>query len=146
MEYQLGQDPVAAIELGSIRSGQGYFDLEGDLRRLAVGIRSNPTVLAQDRFPRVDDAETCVRLADALAAEFASEAAAPNDWLSRVHVAIFQCYHREVLQTAAWLYRKTPSALTFYPSIYSGGRPRAAGSTEPLEASTETISDEPETV
>ncbi|MCA9517748.1 MAG: hypothetical protein KC635_22565 [Myxococcales bacterium] len=132
VDYQLSGNPALAREIADIRSGTGYLDLESDLRRLAVLVRSQEAVLAQDRFFAPDDAAACTRLADALAAELATDAAAPSDWLTRVQTAVYRCYHLEVMPTAAWLFRKTPSALAYYPSVYRGGpRSRAASGDAP---------------
>lgn len=128
VDYQLSDDDAAARELADIRSGTGYLDLESDLRRLAALVRAHEEVLSKDRFFEAGDAAACTRLADAIAAELATEAAAPGEWLTRVHAAVYRCYHLEVMPTAAWLFRKTPSALAYYPSVYRGGlRPRPAG-------------------
>lgn len=132
--YQLGDDPATAREIADIRSGIGYLDLESDLRRLAVLVKAQGSLLAQDRFYDAGDAQACVRFADAIASELAKDAAAPSDWLARVHAAIYRCYHLEVLPTAAWLYRKTPAAIAFYPSVYGassrGRSSRAAPSVD----------------
>lgn len=136
VDYQLGDDPSFARELADIRSGTGYLDLESDLRRLAVLVKSQPATLAQDRFYAPDDAPTCLRLADAIASELATVAPAPSDWLNRLHAAIYRCYHLEVLPTASWLYRKTRATLAFYPSVYgplpkSRSAPTPAGGAPP---------------
>lgn len=127
LEYHLDDQPVAKRELDGIRAGTGYLDLESDLRRLAVLVTAHSALIATDRSYHEGDAVECVKLADQIATELATTTTSPTAWVDRLWSAVRRVYAEEVRPTAEWLFRKTPSALVFYPSIYVGfGRPRGA--------------------
>lgn len=131
LEYHLDDQPIAKRELDGIRAGTGYLDLESDLRRLAVLIGAHASLVATDRAYAASDAAECVKLADAIAAELASTTTSPTAWVDRLWSAVRRVYADEVRPTAEWLFRKTPSELAFYPSIFVGfGRPRGSASGE----------------
>lgn len=136
LEYHLDDQPIAKRELDGIRVGTGYLDLESDLRRLAVLITAHAALIASDRSHVASDAAECVKLADAIAAELASTTTSPTAWVDRLWSAIRRVYADDVRPTAEWLFRRTPSELAFYPSIFVGfGRPRGTPAAE-TEAST----------
>jgi len=127
LEYHLDDQPVAKRELDGIRAGVGYLDLESDLRRMAVLVKAHEPLLASDRNYLPADGAECVKVADLIAAELATTTTSPSAWVDRLWSAIRRVYAEEVRPTAEWIFRKTPSELAFYPSIYVGfGRPRGA--------------------
>ncbi len=126
LEYHLDDQPIAKRELDGIRAGTGYLDLESDLRRLGVLVKAHEPLVANDRNYLATDAAECVKLADQITAELATSTTSPTAWVDRLWSAIRRVYAEEVRPTAEWIFRKTPSELAFYPSIFIGfGRPRS---------------------
>ncbi len=129
LEYHLADSNVAQRELESIRAGSGHVDLESDLRRYAVLIKNNTALISGDRNFIATDTVDCERTADNIARELASTSSSPTPWVDRLWSAIRHVYADDVRPTAEWLFRKTPSQLDSYPSIFVGfGRPKSVGS------------------
>ena len=129
LEYQLGDVPKLAAELAGIRAGTGHLDLETDMRRLAVFVSKNQALLQPDKNRKPDDDKTCLRWANTIARELAKTTSSPTDWSDRLWAAMRAVYADEIRPAAEWLYRKSPSDLEFYPTIFVGfGRPRGAAS------------------
>jgi len=130
LDYHLEDQPVAKRELDDIRSGTGYLDLESDLRRMSYLVSDNHDLLAADRSFEANDAAVCLTLADAIAGELAAVPSSPTPWVDRLWSAIRNVYANDVRPTAEWLFRKTPSELAHYRSIFVGyGRPK--GNSQP---------------
>lgn len=128
-EYMLADDPGAAVELASIRSGIGHADLAADLTRLgALYVQHRDAVSLAGAHYREGDVVAAKQAAAAILAELAS-AETPKEATAREEA--YRAYR--VLEEAYRTVRQFGLALfedgeARFPSMYSGRAARGRSS------------------
>lgn len=122
----MGDDANVARALSSIRAGAGYQDTASDLVRLSRLYKDHlPTIQADTKFYRADDAQLAQEDAGVILQTLAAGVTSQEQWsdrLTRVSSLLNLAYD-EVSAALTFLLRKTPGALDLYPLLYAVSRP-----------------------
>ncbi|MBK8012013.1 MAG: hypothetical protein IPK13_11740 [Deltaproteobacteria bacterium] len=132
LEYYVGHEPEAALELAAIRSGTGYLDLANDLSQLAALYGAHAKTLKQDKL-RYDPAH----VAQAREVSFEirrhyGSVSTGNTWSQtcwRVFTLLEESY-QEVRDAVSYVYRHKRAVVDLFPTLRLGGRRRPTLSTD----------------
>ncbi len=120
--YLFKNDPTLAPQIALIREGSGYLDTAGDLVRYASLFKSQWESVKNRCDITESDLASAEKLGpvmlEGLTAVPAEELVAKKDLRSRA--AEYLCRGADdIRDAAAYVFRKTPAALSRYPSLYS---------------------------
>ena len=136
VEYQLGDDPEVALELASIKSGTGYFDVASDLTRLARAVETHKAILELDlKHYQPDDAPRAMRVAKLVVDELGQADTRDKAWNERYAKvwAVLCHYYNEVTVTGQYIFRNTPNANRFRNLAVAARTQRKAKAVAPVD-------------